>query len=686
MPTISMARLLICGFSFVATLSGSEPTAPAVSTKFTQPISLDVWDLKKDPDLVDVGAVVLEDHWRIGMEPRSLERTYRVRIVNEAGREAAQFFKVHGEFAELVGRVVYPDGTQLQIDQESDLVEKIEYGYQGWESKQKVLIPPGVTSDCVFELYFKLKTQVGFSYLREIIFGNWFDTKILKLDIGRETGYSVLFMPAQGRKHVSTKSDSGISITLSDVPGIVPQPLSAGGFSKVDRFFMFSPQKGLPQSIYPDLASWWAALAQDVFRPRYDFELPGLDSRQTPEWIRRDGEWVQEKPSALKGTRFRTLAEELSKELPVSPQARAIELWNRLAARIQRWSHLSREEQQALFLRKVAVAELDSRDLEEAIRLGGTHSRGWLVLFYHLLKEVGVKPHILQVVSIYQRPFIESMRTDAQFHWTLLRVVEDGKPPLLLDSDLRFAKPGLVSTAFQGTKAVAMDSATWGIGMTHVGFQQPEDAVSDYRFTLGSLEQGRFSYRVEAVFRGMADQNERNAFLRTASSQRWPMLQARLEGDGTARCLEQGEVGDPTNLGVPMSWQASGWMRGIGRGTLGIPPFPGLPWLVGTPDSFPVGRDIPFYLGPPRTQKAVCQLAVPAGYRIRPMGSLVHDSAVGRVSWSLASRPGGREVEIRLDVIVKQGLIPADQKDLCRSFLACLDQAMQQHVFLEPIP
>lgn len=677
-----MAKFLICGWFFAVALWGYEPNVPVVSARFSQPISQDVWDLKKDPDLAVEGAVVLEDHWRIGMEPRALERTYRVRIINEAGREAAQFFKVQGVFAELSGRVVYPDGTQLQINQESDLVEKIEYAYRDWEFRQKVLIPPGITSDCVFELYFKLKANISVGQFRDIIFGNWFKTKILKLDIGRETGYSILFMPAQGRKQASTRSESSISIALSDVPAIAPQPLSAGSFSKVDRFFMFYPQKGLSQSNHPDLASWWAALAQEVFRPRFDFDLPG----QAPVWVRRDGKWVKEDLSSWKGSRFRSLAEALCKDLPAPPQARAIALWNRLAARIQRWSHLSREEQQVLFRRKIVVGELDSRDLEEAIRLGGTHSRGWLVLFYHLLKESGVHPHILHVVSIHERPFIESMRTDAQFHWTLLRVVEDGKPPLLLDSDLRFAKPGLISTEFQGTKAVAMDSATWGIGMTQVGFQQAEDAVSDYRFTIGPLEQGRLPYQIEAVFQGMADQSERNAFLPTASGQRWAMLQARLEGDGKAQCLEQGVVGDPTDLGVPMSWRASGWMGGLGQGTLGIRPFPGLPWLVGTPDSFPGERDIPFYLGPPRTQHAVCQLTVPAGYRIRPSGPLVHDSPVGRVSWSLASRPEQHQVELRLDVVVKQGLIPVDQKDLCRSFLAYLDQAMQQQVFLEPIP
>ena len=88
----------------------------------------------------------------------------------------------------------------------------------------------------------------------------------------------------------------------------------------------------------------------------------------------------------------------LLQDLPAQPQARARELFLRLAARIQRWSHLSKEEMDQLGDRGIRLDILDPGAFETAITWGGTYSWGWLLLYYQFLREAGIQPTILKVV------------------------------------------------------------------------------------------------------------------------------------------------------------------------------------------------------------------------------------------------------------------------------------------------
>jgi hypothetical protein len=113
------------------------------------PIPPEIWAMKEDPDHGVKGAVVLER--RMTFTGRAITHVFRVRILSEAGREAAEIHGFLPETTGIEGRTVRRDGTVVEFDKLKDFSTKSLPGSDR-SSLRKVAIPPGVTSDCVVEL------------------------------------------------------------------------------------------------------------------------------------------------------------------------------------------------------------------------------------------------------------------------------------------------------------------------------------------------------------------------------------------------------------------------------------------------------------------------------------------------------------------------------------------------------
>lgn len=86
------------------------------------------------------------------MGPNRIEHLVRIRVLSEAGRAGAELRDLSPLATQIQGRTNYRDGTFVRFDKRKDLAEK-EISPDGDRvHKVRVLVPPGVTSDCVVEL------------------------------------------------------------------------------------------------------------------------------------------------------------------------------------------------------------------------------------------------------------------------------------------------------------------------------------------------------------------------------------------------------------------------------------------------------------------------------------------------------------------------------------------------------
>ena len=640
----------------------------------------EIWAMRNDPALVEQGAIVLEDTWRVGHQLGRIERTLRVRVLAQPGRRAVEFDKFYGEVVALEGRVSYPDGTSLALQRAGDLVEKVQASFRGREVKRSILIPPGITADCLFEVHVTLKGSLLSNFISEYQLGNAFPTRTLVLDLGRVPGESLLLALAKGVKVESVQRDDGLSVVIRDLPALDALPFQTGLTANRNRLFVYGLQMGVAMQAAGTPESFWAAIVDQVWKKAY---LTDVEPKAIPRLLH--GQIVTVFPG-WKGPAYTALAKEVLHALPVGPQARATELYGRLARRVKRISHLSDEEE----LRREAAglppwSETD--DFETAVKNGETTSLGWHFLYFHLLEDAGVHPVLLKVLPAWTWRFIGNLRSTFQFDWTLLKIEEPGKPALLIDADLRFGQPGSVSGQFQGTTALAVDSSTWKVSACEVDWQAPETSVSTYAYTL--QPQGpQLGFELRASFEGVADGAERTEYLGADPHGRKVRLSRKLEAAARTldTCLDETAVSPPEDPQIPFTLEARGRVRMPRGERLLIDPAPCLPPLVSLDQTLPEGREEPYYFGPPRSRRVSSRIRIPEGYRWPEQEGFDRANELGRVSWEAKRSEAGTEVVVTSSATLRVGVLPASRTGACRDYLAWLKEASERQVLLERAP
>ncbi len=105
MRTATLLPVLLAAALPVAARGESWPALPP-----------EVWTLKEDPAKGIKGALILEE--RIHFERFGVTYSYRILVLNEAGRSAAEFTAFPSSMRDFKGRTVFPDGrVGVQLDQ-----------------------------------------------------------------------------------------------------------------------------------------------------------------------------------------------------------------------------------------------------------------------------------------------------------------------------------------------------------------------------------------------------------------------------------------------------------------------------------------------------------------------------------------------------------------------------------------
>jgi hypothetical protein len=654
-------------------------TTPPISPVQWADLPSSVWK-KPSSGWGQEGALVLEDHLRVNMEPGIIEWTYRVRIFNTAGQKAGAIQKWSGEISQVDARVSYPDGTSVLLNKESDFASKNMIEHQGATIKRAVLVPPGITSDCVMELHIKSSRRGLPSAIEAWRLGGPFPTQVLVLEVGISHDLSVLVVRPKNSNATVTKTEGSITTTFHDLPPF-EEALAYGvtTAASVPTVFIYFPYHNLSYDREGGVPAFWEALSHQTWKPYYDF------TPFEPDKIDSGRFGYQIEPRTM-GVRYKALSRELLADLPESPQAATLAIYDRLLKRVQRWSHVSKKVSDALEKREIKIESDRGRDFERTIENGGTTSLGWMQLFYRLLKDKGLKPHLVKLTSSYRQPFLPSLLSEYQFPWTVLCVEEPGKPPLWIDPDLLFSPPGHLPVWCQGMTGMLIDTDSWNVSILRLPWQKSEAQLSSYSYQIRA-ENGLSMFDMDAHFVGpVADRIERMTYLKLIPTSRAEILQKQLEDPGLETSISSVNIVDPEDQSQPYHWSAKGYQR-LSRGArMLIRPFPSLPRLIELEDNLPMARIEPIHLGAPRKQQAESTVQIPPGYHWRPQPPFERKSEFGSVKWIATESDTGEKVHILMEIDITKGIADASTYHEFRRFLTHIKSAVERSVILEATP
>lgn len=643
---------------------------PALAQKWST-IPNDVWDMRSNPELVAQGAVILER--KLDFQPFYLEQTLRVRILSQAGVAAAEITDMPPLVLFLDGQVTFPDGrTQAISKRENFLVRKVVSSADG-TINEGVLIPSGITSDCVLELRWREASARGkANQLRAALldhgnlpercgdFWSWtlasaYPTQTCVVRLSKEANWPMLMIGAQGFGLQQGADSLGSTFTFRNLPGLPAVPFSSEANRPSPKVVFYRPIENLRnlESKAPSSAYWQKAV---------DFYFKA--------WFEK---FVEKFGS------YKAFSAEVRKDLTGGPREKARLIAERVAKRTINLDHLLFDEKPPLLARN--QQELSGvSNLEFAVRSGYADQTTLVRLLYHVLKDEGLQLKVALVADKLQWKLNPEVRTPFQVSHTLLGVDEPDQPTLWLDPATRLIPAGQIPPRYQGTRAVVIDTATWQVSFQDIRPSPMEENAWASSFRI-EAEGEHFKVHVDHNLQGAPALSLRNHLGGQAPTLRGTRFKEGLE----ARGLSVGSVSvtNDLDLSKPLAFKAEGSMPLEAGRLLKLNPFPGMESGLYLPASLPEGRRDPIVMPYKSLQTATSIIQVPKGYRLPAAINIQHSNRWGEVSLTAWQDPDTGELTVGMKVqcmAILDG--PAGYGPL-KDFLQWVRAAVQPSITLE---
>ena len=628
---------------------------PLLAADFA-PIPPSVWAIKDGLK----GAVVLEDRMKFNLH--STDYLYRVRVFAEAGREAAEIADLPATATGVKGRKVYPDGRQVAFNSRKDFAERrIETG--SGEQRRTHLVAPGVTSDCVVEFMWSepadgLLRGLPRRYFQGLyaswILSNAYPTQTLTVEVAQPFSLAWSLNPGTGRAPEVRDTLSSKQLTFRDLPGMEVPPYSLRSTLRLPTLVMFWQPDRLSGTTRDGASGYWAEAIKTYYKVDYEEDIE-------------------------KGGAFKTLARELTANLPSTPRAAAVALLERLDARIANLSQATHTE--AATLPKKYWDGFEAKDLAKAAKTGITNGPGMRILYYHLLKAAGLTPVLAKVPDREIALFDWYQLNPWQFSKDLIGIEEPGSDTLWFDPSLRFATPGVVHPDYTGVPALIIDTTTWKGRKGVVGGLAASANLRRYTYKL-DLQEEADRFEVDSEFAGYPEFVERQRYMALESGEQSKLLKERFEKNMKNLVVEASEVKNTSNAKASVTWHLKGALeRESGRKRV-VDPFPGMPWPLWVPAHLEEKRTASIILPYLSTQLATATFKVPKGYAMEAHQEIRQQNAFGRVFWVPSFDAATGEGKVVLRVEVTSGSAPASQWNAFRQFLGWIEDACRRQVTL----
>jgi hypothetical protein len=648
---IRLLKFLILGTSaFVALQAGAFP-----------PVPTEAWAIKV-ADTAGTGAIYLERQFTVSLYLN--ETRVRIRILNEAGKSAAEFASFGKDCYDIEGQTVYPDGTVTPFTKK-DLQNKTVAKMGSTEIERTVLIPPGLNSDCIIDIQWKeskkyLEMAGWFGAMESHDFSGRFPVKKAIVEVPRTFPWGWSLNPGRALKADKGERKSWVQITLLEIPALEEVPYAIGGARNNTRLLLYPTPELLRYAVSKGPEVYWNDVGRLVLKP-----------------------WLED--GIGRGRAYRANSEALRKDRPASDHLFASELIKKLDGLVRNTNFLTFEEKSKR-TKKDAELEIDSRDLNASFERHFTDGSGMTHLFYEILKDAGIRPKVALVTNRERRIFNQKLLTWTQFDDVLVGVEEGGKGVLWFDPSWRFATPGMINDDYQGTTALSFDTASWKGTVFTVPVQEAKvnQQRSEYVLELGEDED---LFTVRSTYSGLPEWSERRRYLPLELKEQNRLLKERLENHSRKLAITSADVEHASDPQNNVTWKAAGRIeRDPGRRRV-VEPFP-VDWSpVWIPDRLDPIRQELIVLPYAMVHSARSEFRVPAGYRLGTVEGITHRNGFGKVSWSLQRLPkdGLESCLVDLRVEVSNPIAAAQGYPELKEFLGWVREASGRTLILEKV-
>lgn len=627
----------------------------------------DIWAMKEDPAKGIKDAIVLED--RTILKNTYIERIYRVRILNESGRKAAELNAFSEDCYGFDGRTVYPDGKILKFDKRQDFkVQSTEIG--DYSIKQTVVIPPGISGNCVVEIRWLESTAEVFGnriplpahmgYDKHFYYGSKYMTIFESVEIPIPFAWS--YIPIFGRtQKMEIIEKSGFRVlSARNIPPLEYPPFSLSVSLDRPVLAVFYQPESTLRSAKKGPEEYWDTVGRFLWKEDFEYGI-------------------------RKGRHYEALRAKICGGTPAgSLSSRAGVILSALEKEVINLAHLTYEEAAK---QPKDQKTPDSKELGKMCEMKMASSRGMVVLLYHLLKDEGFSPKIALLANRDERVFRPNMYNPWQAMHAVVVVEENGKGMGIFDPSQRFAAPGLVQPDFQGVRGLLLDpKADWS-GRPFMVPIQPSifnERFFDYSMEIGEDED---QFKVSARFSGVPELAERRRYDRDDQVERNRKLKERIERQIPGASIRRAEVQNANNPSANVTWDAEGKLEREGSRIMEIVPFPGLAYPLSIPDTMPKERSLPIVMPYLQTQSARSSFKIPKGYKARNAEPFVQQNSFGTVQWSTAvnTEGDGSGVVVSLRVSVDSMFASPDAYEELKAYLGWIAEAHRRTLILEKI-
>lgn len=614
-------------------------------------IQPEVWAIKGGAESGGKGALILDE--RVRYDSTETEVRMRVRIFAEEGKAAAGI-PAFSHFEEVEGRTVLPSGEITPFNHSKDLVKKsAQLGR--WDFKLESLIPPGLTSNCVVDLHYRVPT---------IFRWNWVEIPILHAYPVRrkvmEMGLTRLDSALLGLKNLKREikeSRDYREYTFTDLPAEEVEPYSLPTLGEHPRFVFFNQPSALDAVSSKEPESYWKEVGLNFYKPVYTKFL---------SFGRTYKEWSKSLRVGLEG----------------DPVAKAVAILARLEDQIKNQSLLTRAES-SLLTKKDLDDRVSPQDLDLSVKRKRTNGAGMHYLFYQLLIDEGLEPKLSLVANRNNRFFRYQLPNLYQFNDILIGVTSKTGALVWFEPSSRYFPPGLVRPEYQGTQALLVDPKDWSCKPFTMGPQGVGANQSLYEYEL-NLE-GEESFKMRARFFGYPEVQERALYLSLEPKEQERKLTEALESELKTFIISKANVENATDGRKNLLWSIEGRREAEDGRRRVFSPFPGLSYPLTIPEAWPETRTSTIVIPYCRQFGASSKFKIPKGWNLGKDPDLTQSNEFGNVRWFVKESGVGddRQVVVTCFIEINRMYSPASSYTAFREFMGWIESAVRRTLALE---
>lgn len=619
------------------------------------PIPASTWDIREDAKAGIQGAIVLDEFARYGV--RDSEFSLRILVLSEAGKSAVQLDPFPDELISLEGRTVLPDGRVVEFSKTKDFSEQTVDSNR-FSSKRKVVVPPGVTSHCVLDIKWTLRSTYlwGDRFTRGV--QRSYPIIHLELELSKMSPMgSVLLVPPSMRPVIS--EDSGYrTYTFKNLPALDDQPYTRWGLRSWPRLLCFMQPRGLYESLDKAPGVYWNKAVDLIIKPN----MTSLDT----------------------GRAFSALEKEIFAELPSDPLQKSAIILDRLNSKIRNTGWMTAAER-ATRTKKEDGEYIHANDLNESVKRGWTNGSGMYYLAFQLFKDANLHPKLQFVSDRDSSAFRYDLKDFYQFDNVLIGIAtSDGKGMGWYDPSNRYLPPGIVDPSYQGVWGLQIDTDTWTTKPEIVPSQRKEANQRHDNYDI-TLDADAIQFKSSSSFKGYEDYVARFPYYELGVMEASKKLKEAWEAGLPSYSITKAMVQNASDRNHTISIEVDGRKEQDGGRRVVLSPFPGKERPLWVPSSWPTTRSENIVMAYKSINSADATIHMPKGWVVSAMTPIQFTSKLGTVTWTCTQEheAEGETVKVHFDVQVDSMFMPPSEVGTLKAFLGAMEEAWNRTLSLE---